>query len=65
MRRSWTFGHVPKRIPQHPQVEHLALQIIRLGVQLIPGNIRPAVRPEHARDFREGEACRLPEFDQG
>jgi hypothetical protein len=60
-----TFGHVAKGIPQHPKVEHLALQIIGLGVQLIPGNIGPAVLPEHARNLGKGEACRLPEFDQG
>jgi GMP synthase-like glutamine amidotransferase len=56
---------VPKGIPQHPQVEHLPLQIICLGMQLIAGNVGPAVLPEHAGDLGEGEACRLPEFDQG
>jgi hypothetical protein len=65
MRLSWTFGHVPKGIPQHPQIEHLPLQIIRLGVQLIPGDVGPTVLPEHARNLGEGEACRLPKFDQG
>jgi hypothetical protein len=65
MRRSWTFSHVAERIPQHPQVEHLPLQIVRLSVQLIARDFGPAVRPEHARNLGEGEACRFPEFDQG
>jgi len=65
MRRSWTFGHVPKGIPQHPKVEHLPLQIIRFGMQLIAGNVGPVALPEHAGDLGKGEACGFPELDQG
>jgi hypothetical protein len=63
--RGLTLGNVPKGIPQHPQVEHLPLQIIRLGKQLVARNVRPAVLPEHACDLGEGKASRFPEFDQG
>jgi hypothetical protein len=34
-------------------------------MQLIAGNVRPTVLPEHARDIGEGKASRLPELDQG
>jgi hypothetical protein len=65
MRWGRTLRHVPKSIPQHAQIEHLPLQVICLGVQLISWNVGPAVLAEHACNLGEGKACRLPEFDQG
>jgi hypothetical protein len=55
---------MPEGIPQNPQVDHLALQVIRLGVQLIPRDVGPAILSKHAGDLGKREACRLSEFDQ-
>jgi len=65
MRRGGTVGNVPNGVPQQSQVEHLSLQGVRPGTQLVAGDVGPAVLPEHARDPRERKARRLPEFDQG